>query len=76
MTMYERVKCMTPEEMRQFVYWVYMCGNKDGTKDVQDSHGTWSFFGGAMLNMDSDEVMPNDNINDLWDRFEETYGKF
>lgn len=78
MTMCERVKRMTPEEMQHFVYWVYMCGNKDGSMGLGDSPpgGLISYFGGAMLNMDSTEVMPNDNIDDLWDRFEETYGKF
>ena len=73
MTMSERVKAMSPEELRQFVYWVYLCGNRDGRKYLEDSPGNWSFFGGAMLSMDSAEVMPNDNVQDLWDRFEKVY---
>ena len=70
-TMYERIKRMTPEEMRQFVYWVYLCGNRDGQKNLEDSPG--SYFGGYMLNMNAKQVMPNDNVNDLWDNFKEIY---
>ncbi len=74
MKMYERVKSMSPEELRQFVYWVYMCGNRDGSMRLEDSP-VISYFGGAMLNMDSTEVMPNNNVNDLWDNFEKVYNK-
>jgi len=72
-TMYERIKRMTPEEMRQFVYWVYLCGNKDGQMELEDSPG--SYFGGAMLEKSVSEVMPNDSTDDLWEMFEETYGR-
>ena len=74
MNMYERVKSMSPEELRQFVYWVYMCGNRDGREHLEDSP-VISYFGGAMLNMDSTEVMPNNNVKDLWDNFEKVYNK-
>lgn len=74
MTMHERVKRMSPEELRQFVYWVYLCGNRDGRQYMEDSPVV-SYFGGVMLNMDSTEVMPNDNVRDLWDNFEKVYDK-
>ena len=73
--MYERVKIMNREEMEQFVYWVYMCGNKDGRADCCDSSGGGSFFGGHMLTMPVHEIMPNNKIDDLWNRFENTYNK-
>lgn len=28
--MYERIKRMSEEEMRKFIYLVYLCGNEDG----------------------------------------------
>ena len=74
MSMYERVKNMTQDEMNQFVYWIYMCGNKDGQDGCCDSPSN-SFFGGHMLTLPANELMPNDNTDDLWDRFEEAYNK-
>lgn len=74
MNMHERIKAMTQEEMREFIYWVYMNGNKDGEMNLCDSPAA-SYFGGAMLEYDAKEVMPNDNVNDLWDNFESIYGK-
>lgn len=56
MNMYERIKSMTKEEMQDFVYWVYMNGNADGEENLCDSYGN-SYFGGAMLDMDADDVM-------------------
>ena len=73
-SMYERVKRMTLDEMRHFVYWVYMNGNKDGEDGLCDSCGFGSYFGGHMLTKDAVEVMPNDIVDDLWDRFDEVYG--
>ena len=70
-TMYERIKRMTPEEMRHFVYWVYLCGNRDGEKGLEDSPG--SYFGGHMLTLSAKQVMPNDNVNDLWDNYKEIW---
>ena len=69
--MYERIKRMTPAEMDNFVYWVYLCGNRDGAKGLEDSPG--GYFGGHMLDMDAKQVMPNDNVNDLWDNFKEIF---
>ena len=74
-TMYDRIKRMTPEEMQHFVYWVYSCGNEDGFRGLEDSPGMCSFFGGYMLTKERAELMPNDSIDDLWDRFEQTYRK-
>jgi hypothetical protein len=71
-TMYERIKRMTPEEMKEFVYWVYLNGNRDGERGYEDSPG--SYFGGHMLTMNAKQVMPDDSTDDLWDNFEETYG--
>lgn len=73
-TMYERIKRMTPEEMREFVYWVYLNGNKDGQIGLEDSPGCCSYFGGAMLLKDAREIMPNDTSEDLWDNFNMVYG--
>lgn len=70
-TMYERIKKMTEEEMRAFVYWVYLCGNRDGEKRLQDSPR--GYFGGHMLTMDAKQVMPNDSTSDLWDNFKEIW---
>lgn len=55
MTMYKKIKSMTQEEMKQFIYWVYMCGNKDGANELQDDE--YGYFGGAFLDYDADEVM-------------------
>lgn len=73
-TMYERIKRMTPDEMRQFIHWVYLNGNEDG-KELACDDSPCSYFGGAMLNLDVKEVMPNDKVDDLWDNFEETFGR-
>lgn len=73
-TMYERIKRMTFEEMREFIYWVYQNGNRDGQNNLEDSPYI-SYFGGMMLEKEAKEVMPNDDVkNDLWDLFEQVYG--
>lgn len=64
-TMYERIKRMTEDEMREFVYWVYLMGNEDGYYQHCDSYG--GYFGGYILTIDSAAVMPNDITDDLWD---------
>lgn len=71
-TMYERIKRMTKDEMRNFVYWVYMNGNKDGEVYCCDSEA--GYFGGYMLTKPVSEVMPNDTVDDLWDNFEKIFG--
>lgn len=68
--MYDRVKNMTLDEMKCFVYWVYLMGNEDGRNCREDSPET-SYFGGHMLDLDREEVMPNDDIGDLWDKLDE-----
>lgn len=73
-TMYDRIKRMTPDEMRQFIHWVYLNGNEDGKKLACDD-GPDSYFGGAMLYLCVKKVMPNNKVDDLWDNFEKTYGK-
>lgn len=62
-TMYECIKKMDMEEMRDFIYWVYMCGNKDGEENLCDTYGD-SYFGGAMLSMDAEDVM--NDMNAYW----------
>ena len=74
-TMYKRIKRMTPEQMREFVYWVYLCGNRDGANNLEDSPGYSSYFGGGMLLKDAKEVMPNDTTKDLLDNFKKVYGE-
>lgn len=63
-TMYERIKRMSKEEMCDFIYWVYLNGNKDGKLGIADS--VFGFFGCNMLNKNAKEIMPNDNMKDLW----------
>lgn len=74
MNMYERIKIMTQDEMREFIYWVYMNGNKDGSMNLCDSPSD-SYFGGKLLEYNAQGVMPHNNINDLWDSFESIYGR-
>lgn len=71
LTMYERIKSMTKEEMSQFIYWVYMNGNRDGKTGYCDDLS--AFFGsrGFLLNLRAYNVMPNNTTDDLWDMFEE-----
>ena len=64
-TMYERIKRMTEEEMQEFIYWVYLCGNRDGQEGLEDSPG--GFFGGFMLTKKVSEVMPHNKVADLWE---------
>ena len=66
-TMYARIKRMTPEEMKEFIYWVYLNGNEDGKTNSCDSPG--SYFAEAMLTKSATEVMPNNKVEDLWDDF-------
>lgn len=68
-TMYERIKRMTKDEMRCFVYWVYLMGNEDGYAQCCDSER--GYFGSHMLTIDREEVMPSDSISDLWDKLDE-----
>lgn len=57
-TMYERIKRMDKCEMQDFIYWVYKNGNVDGMENLCDDYGKQSYFGGAMLDMDVNDVMP------------------
>ncbi len=68
-TMYNRIKNMSMEEMKCFVYWVYLMGNEDGWNQCCDSEG--GYFGGHMITLDREEVMPNDSIGDLWEKLDE-----
>lgn len=64
-TMYQRIKRMTEGEMRSFVYLVYMCGNRDGKDGLCDSPNK-SYFGTELMNINAKDLMPNDNVIDLW----------
>ena len=75
MNMYERIKTMTMEEMREFVYWVYLCGNRDGRDCLEDDFHESCFFGGSMLVKDMSSIMPKNAVSDLLDVFEEAYGE-
>lgn len=70
-TMYDRIKRMSKDEMRNFIYWVYLCGNEDGKIGLRDSDA--GYFGGKILNDSVIVDMPNDSIDDLWEWFDETY---
>ena len=58
MDMYNCIKNMTREQMRDFIYCVYMNGNADGNENLCDDYGNHTYFGGAMLYMDMADVMP------------------
>lgn len=64
-TMYQRIKRMTEGEMRSFIYTVYLCGNKDGEDGLEDSPDC-SYFGDGFLHIDAKDLMPNDNVIDLF----------
>lgn len=66
-TMYDRIKRMTEEEMKTFIYWVYLCGSRDGQNSLEDSPD--GFFGGHILEENAEELMPN-GVDSLWDCFE------
>lgn len=63
-TMYERIKRMTEKELREFIYIVYLCGNKDGKEMLCDSPD-FSYFGDGFLHIKAYDLMPNDNVDDL-----------
>lgn len=62
---YERIKNMSFEEMKEFIYWVYLCGALDGEKGCVDSPG--GYFGGAMMR---DSIALPENIDSMWDMYE------
>ncbi len=64
-TMYERIKRMTEEEMSEFIYLVYLYGNKDGKDNLCDSPYC-SYFGGHVLALNAKKLMPNDKVEDLY----------
>ena len=64
-TMYERIKRMSEGEMRKFIYIVYLCGNEDGRKMLCDSPDC-SYFGDGFLHIEANDLMPNDNVDDLY----------
>lgn len=64
--MYDRIKRMSEEEMKKFIYLVYLCGNRDGLDMCCDSPES-SYFGGHMLTLGVTEVMPSNNVDDLYD---------
>ena len=71
-TVYDKLKNLTFEEMRSFVYWVYMNGVLDGSHDRADSWG--GFFGGEFLEKEANNLP--DNIDNLWDLYEEAKQKY
>lgn len=50
MTVYERVKAMTLDEMNDFLHWVYTCGNINGFDENSDDE--IMFFGAKFLKSD------------------------
>lgn len=65
-TMYDRVKRMSYEEMRKFIYIVYLCGNEDGKEMMCDSP-SFSYFGDGFLHIKVEDLMPNDDVEDLFE---------
>ena len=62
--MHERIKRMTEGEMRSFIYLVYMCGNRDCKNGLYDTNK--SYFGNELMSINAADLMPNDNVIDLW----------
>lgn len=54
-TMYERIKVMTMEEMKAFVYWVYRNDVIDGEMLSWDDES--GYFGGYFLTLDAEDVI-------------------
>lgn len=73
--MYDRIKHMDMEEMRNLIYWVYLCGNRDGRECLEDDFHESCFFGGGMLVSEAASLMPKNDVSDLWDMFDDIYGK-
>ena len=72
LTVYERILQMSKSEIATFLYWVYMCGNEDGKRDVCDSDE--GYFGGKILDQNANELMPTGDVeDDLWSTFEKIY---
>jgi hypothetical protein len=54
MTFYDKIKTMNKDEMRDFIYWVYMMGNYDGKADPSCCDSVLGYFGGGMLDEEYD----------------------
>ena len=52
--MCDRIREMTNDELKNFIYWVYQQGNRDGRDGVGDSE--MGFFGGAILAYSADTI--------------------
>ena len=61
---YERIKNMSFEEMKEFIYWVYLNGALDGEKGCVDSPD--GYFGGAMMR---DSIALPEDIDSMWDMY-------
>jgi hypothetical protein len=55
MNMYEYIKTMSLEEMKAFIFWVYMNGNKDGNDGLCDDMS--GYFGGYLLKLPASDVL-------------------
>ena len=53
-TMYNEIRAMTREELSQFLYWVYLAGNADGRRGLQE--GPDGFFS-KLPEMDPEEML-------------------
>ena len=67
-TMYERIKRMSEKEMGEFLYAIYLFGNKDGSEMLCDSPES-SYFKNNLINAKANNLMPSDNVSDLYDSF-------
>lgn len=56
-TVYDRIKEFSCEEMRDFIYWIYMMGQADCERGLQDDES--GYFGGAILNYDANNIPEN-----------------
>ena len=65
-SIYEKVKNMSLEEMKRFIYWVYINGVKDGQANSYDDES--GYFGGHVLEQEANTVFPDGTVDSLlWD---------
>ena len=62
-SVYEKVKNMSLEEMKKFIYWVYVNGVNDGRANSYDDES--GYFGGRVLEYDSNIVFPDGTVDSL-----------
>ncbi len=63
LSVYEKVKNMSLEEMKKFIYWVYTNGVNAGKANLYDDKS--GFFGGRVLEYDANIIFPDGTVESL-----------